>query len=80
MLDVLIHPWDAPLDAAEWQAFLAEGHDFGQLIAAGRGRDVPVVVPTHFVLDGADRVLVHLARPNPAAQRSSTIQLPRARC
>ncbi|MDP9396553.1 MAG: FMN-binding negative transcriptional regulator, partial [Actinomycetota bacterium] len=36
----------------------------GHLVAAGRGRDVPVVVPTQYVLDGPD-VLLHLARPNP---------------
>ncbi|MGZ4676979.1 MAG: FMN-binding negative transcriptional regulator [Acidimicrobiia bacterium] len=47
----------------EWRAFLAS-HRFGELIAAGRGRDVPVVVPTQFVVDGDD-VLVHLVGRNP---------------
>ncbi|HVF04027.1 MAG TPA: FMN-binding negative transcriptional regulator [Frankiaceae bacterium] len=61
---MLVHPWDAPLDDAEWRGWLAR-HDFGQLIAAGRGRDVPVVVPTHFRYDGATTVELHLARPNP---------------
>jgi transcriptional regulator len=61
---VLIHRHDAPLDDAEWRAFLAE-HDFGELIAPGRDRDLPVVVPTHFVWDGDREVLLHLARPNP---------------
>ena len=60
---MLIHPWDATSGDDEWRAFvLAQG--FGQLIASGRDRDVPVVVPTQFVLDG-DEVLLHLARPNP---------------
>jgi transcriptional regulator len=61
---VLIHPWDAAIDDAEWRDWLAGGHDFGQLIAGGPERDWPIVVPTHFVLDG-DVVQLHLARPNP---------------
>jgi transcriptional regulator len=61
---VLIHRHDAPLDDAEWRAFLRE-HDFGELIAPGAGRDLPVVVPTHFLWDGKSEVLLHLARPNP---------------
>lgn len=60
---MLIHPWDASSDANEWREFVAT-QGFGQLIAAGRARAVPVVVPTQFVLDG-DLVLLHLARPNP---------------
>jgi transcriptional regulator len=62
---VLVHPWDAALDDAEWRAWLAEGHDFGELIAPGRGRDLPAVVPTHFSYDGDRTVRLHLARPNP---------------
>lgn len=61
---MLVHPWDAPLDDAEWREWLAR-NDFGQLIAPGRGRDVPVVVPTHFRYDGATTIELHLARPNP---------------
>lgn len=37
---------------------------FGHLVASGRGREVPVVVPTQFVLEEA-RVVLHLAKPNP---------------
>jgi transcriptional regulator len=59
---VFIHEWDAGTPD-EWRSFLAT-HGFGELIAAGRNRDVPVVVPTQFVLIG-DEVLVHLLRPNP---------------
>jgi transcriptional regulator len=60
---MLVHPWDAATDADEWRNFVvAQG--FGHLIAAGRQRDVPVVVPTQFLLDG-DSVILHLARPNP---------------
>ena len=61
---MLIHRHDAPLDDAEWRAFLAE-HDFGELIAPGRDRDLPVVVPTHFLWDGKTEVVLHLAKPNP---------------
>ena len=61
---VLIHRHDAPLDDAEWRAFLRE-HDFGELIAPGEGRDLPIVVPAHFLWDGGTEVVLHLARPNP---------------
>ena len=61
---MLIHPWDAAQSDDEWKAWLAP-RDFGTLVAAGRDRSVPVVVPTHFVYDGDATVLLHLARPNP---------------
>jgi transcriptional regulator len=61
---VLVHPWDAPLDDEEWRSWLVR-HDFGQLIAPGDGRDLPIVVPTHFLYDGATTVRLHLAKPNP---------------
>lgn len=60
---MLVHPWDAGLDEDEWRNFVIS-QGFGQLIAPGRGREVPVVVPTQFLLDD-DTVLLHLARPNP---------------
>ena len=61
---MLIHPWDAGASQQEWTAFVrAQG--FGHLVAAGRGRDVPVVVPTQFVLADPSLVVLHLARPNP---------------
>lgn len=61
---MLIHPWDAAQSDEEWKTWLAP-RDFGTLIASGRDRSVPVVVPTHFVYDGDTTVLLHLARPNP---------------
>jgi transcriptional regulator len=61
---VLIHPWDAAASEAEWTEFV-RNQSFGHLIAAGRGRDVPVVVPTQFSLTSPDEVVLHLARPNP---------------
>jgi transcriptional regulator len=63
---VLVHPWDSAEDE-EWRTWLGE-RDFGQLIAGGRGRDLPIVVPTHFVFDGERTVWLHLARPNPVWQ------------
>lgn len=65
---MLVHPWDAPFDDAEVFAFV-QSQGFGHLIAPGR-RDLPVVVPTQFILDeagdgGSPDVLLHLARPNP---------------
>ena len=63
-MDVLIHRHDAALSDTEWRAFLAD-HDFGELIVPGVGRDLPVVVPTHFIYDGDKTVLLHLAQPNP---------------
>jgi transcriptional regulator len=61
---MLIHPWDATQDDAEWREWLT-GHDFGQLIAGGAGRDLPVVTPAHFAFDGDSAIVTHLARPNP---------------
>jgi transcriptional regulator len=61
---MLIHPWDAGASEHEWIDFVrAQG--FGHLVAGGRDREVPVVVPTQFLLLDATRVLLHLARPNP---------------
>jgi transcriptional regulator len=61
---VLIHRHDEPLSDAEWRAFVTD-HDFGELIVPGAGRDLPIVVPTHFIYDGEQTVLLHLAKPNP---------------
>ena len=55
---------DQPTDAGQWRRFLHR-HPFGQLVAAGRDRDVPVISPTPFVLEPDDTVLLHLATPNP---------------
>ena len=62
---MLIRKHDAAISADEWKAFRAS-RDFGELIASGRGRDVPVVVPTHFIYDGDRTIRLHLAVPNPA--------------
>ncbi|MBD0422536.1 FMN-binding negative transcriptional regulator [Streptomyces sp. TRM S81-3] len=62
---MLIHPWDAPHDDAEWQHWLAE-HDFGQLAVSGPPGEPPHVQPLHFAYDaGRAEVVTHLARPNP---------------
>jgi transcriptional regulator len=64
---MFIQPWDAALDEAEWQTWIAEGHDFGLLSVNGPLGHSPTVVPTHFTSDG-DHLLIHLARPNPVWQ------------
>jgi transcriptional regulator len=77
---VLVHPWDSPLDDEEiWSFVRAQG--FGHLVAPGR-RELPVVVPTQFLLDATDgvlpQVLLHLARPNPvwaAVEENQTVLL-----
>ncbi len=56
-------PVDATLGEAEWRPFV-EANSFGHLIAAGRDRVVPVVVPTQFVLEGSV-IRLHLVRRNP---------------
>lgn len=61
---MLIRKHDAATDEDEWRTFLVH-HDFGQFIASGRGRDVPVIVPTHFIFDGDQEISFHLARANP---------------
>jgi transcriptional regulator len=62
---MLIHRHDGAVDDDQWRAFLARA-GFGQLVAAGRGRDVAVVVPTQYVFDAqGDRVVLHLAVANP---------------
>jgi len=61
---MLIRKHDAALCEDEWRTFLAS-RDFGELIASGRERDVPVVVPTHFIYDGDHTITLHLAVPNP---------------
>jgi transcriptional regulator len=54
---------DRSFGEEEWRPFV-ERQGFGHLVAAGRDRDLPVVVPTQFVLD-ADVVLLHLVAANP---------------
>ena len=61
---MLIRRADEPHSDEEWRSFLRT-YDFGQFIAPGAGRRLPVVVPTHFVYRGGDEALFHLARPNP---------------
>ena len=61
---MFIAPVDATLGEDEWRPFL-EAHPFGHLVApGGPAREMPVVVPTQFVLAG-DTVWLHLVRANP---------------
>ena len=55
---------DQAQNADEWRSFL-RAHPFGQIVAAGRDRDVPVISPSPFVLESDDTVLFHLATLNP---------------
>ncbi|MFF5860998.1 FMN-binding negative transcriptional regulator [Streptomyces sp. NPDC012751] len=64
---MFVQPWDPALDDAERRAWIADGHDFGQLCVNGLPGRPPAVVPTHFTTDG-DRLLIHLARPHPVWQ------------
>jgi transcriptional regulator len=62
---MLIHPWDAPREDAEWQWWLSV-HDFGQLAVNGLPGEPPHVQPLHFAYDAERREAVtHLARPHP---------------
>jgi transcriptional regulator len=65
---MFIAPVDATLGEDEWRSFV-ESHPFGHLVApGGPQRELPVVVPTQFVLDGTlegDTVWLHLVRANP---------------
>lgn len=61
---MLIHSWDAAQDDDEWQIWL-RSRDFGQIAVNGVDGAAPVLVPTHFLYDGAEEVVLHLARPNP---------------
>jgi transcriptional regulator len=61
---VLIHPWDAAVDEAEWRQVVAS-YPFGVLSTAGVVDGWPVAVPTQFTVAAADRLVLHLARPNP---------------
>jgi transcriptional regulator len=85
---VLIHPWDEPLTDDDALDFVRRTA-FGHLVAPGC-REVPVVVPTQYVVaevapaEAAPAeavfpdVLLHLARPNPvwaALAESATVVL-----
>lgn len=62
---MLIHPWDAALEPAEWQEWLAAHDRFGVLAVNNVDpAQAPILVPTHFTVS-AGELLVHLARPNP---------------
>jgi transcriptional regulator len=65
-IDMLIHPWDAALDTAEWQTWLASTDRFGMLAVNNLDpTQAPIVLPLHFTVAGDAELLIHLARPNP---------------
>ncbi len=58
---MLIRPHDAGNDETQWRSFV-QAQGFGHFAVTGAG-DVPVLVPTQFVLLD-DEVVFHLAKPN----------------
>jgi transcriptional regulator len=61
---MLIHPWDAALDGAEWRHWLTTTDRFGTLAVNNLDPgQAPVLLPTHFTAAG-EELLMHLARPN----------------
>src|SRR3954470_5813669 len=65
-IDMLIHPWDAALDTAEWQDWLAATDRFGMLAVNNLDpAQAPIVLPLHFTVASDAELLIHLARPNP---------------
>src|SRR5271166_761797 len=54
---------DSGFGEDEWREFVV-GQGFGHLVAAGRGREVPVVVPTQYILEG-EEIILHLVAKNP---------------
>jgi len=61
---MFIAPVDATLGESEWRPFVTS-HPFGHLVApGGPDREMPVVVPTQFLLAG-HTVWLHLVRSNP---------------
>ena len=62
---MLIHPWDAAIDADEWREWLAGTDCFGTLAVNNIDpHQAPLLVPAHFTLAG-EQLVLHLARPNP---------------
>jgi transcriptional regulator len=63
--DRLIHPWDAALDPAGWQDWLASTGRFGTFPSTTSIQPrASLLPPLHFTVAG-DELLLHLARPNP---------------
>lgn len=63
---MFIQPWDDTLEPAEWRDWLATTDRFGTLIVGNTDpAKAPIAAPTHFTMAADDRILIHLARPNP---------------
>lgn len=62
---MLINPWGAALDGAEWKEWLGSHERWGVLAVNNLDRaHAPLVLPLHFAVS-EDELLIHLARPNP---------------
>jgi transcriptional regulator len=64
---VLRTSFDAPRSDLEWQDFLRQQR-FGLVVAAGTGREIPVITPTHYIFDGDKKIEFHVHRSNPFLQ------------
>lgn len=62
---MLIHPYDAAMEPAEWQQWLAATDRFGVFIVGNTDvTQAPIAVPTHFTFAG-EELLLHLHHINP---------------
>jgi transcriptional regulator len=64
---VLRTSFDAPRSDREWQDFLRHQR-FCQVVAAGTGREIPVITPTHYIFDGDKQIEFYVHRSNPLLQ------------
>ncbi len=70
---MLINPWDAALDDAEWREWLASTERFGILAVNNvEPASAPFVLPLHFTIAG-EELLLHLARSNPVWPHLETL-------
>ena len=68
---MLVHPYDSAMSEDEWRAWIAQSAKFGVLaVGAGAGQ-APILVPTHFVLNG-DEIVMHLHKVNDALPHLET--------
>ncbi|NSL43352.1 FMN-binding negative transcriptional regulator [Streptomyces sp. 8P21H-1] len=61
---MVVPPRDTVLDTAEWQTWIADGHDFGSLGVNSLPGQAPLAAPHHFSHDG-DTLLLHFTRRDP---------------
>lgn len=63
---MFVQPWDSAVEPTEWKQWLATTDRFGTLVVGNTDTTkAPLAVPTHFTMATDNRLLIHLARPNP---------------